>query len=73
MTLSPFEIHAPYQRIMTNALVPVDRQWLRLLADLLEPVSLDQLVNAGMTQSRARALLSLSAMVSRYRDASGAA
>lgn len=63
---SPFDHHAPYQRVMTQAVLPQDRQWLRLLDEMLGGLTLEKLVMAGLSREEARALQGLLAMAPRY-------
>lgn len=54
--------HAPYQRIMSDETTAVDRQWSRMLKEVLEPVSLESMVRSGIHEETARDLLGLIAV-----------
>lgn len=62
----PYEEHKPYTRAIRDEILPVDRQWLRMLADMFGGLTVDGLTKAGLSTEQARSVLGLVALVHRY-------
>jgi hypothetical protein len=60
--------HQAFMRVVSGQTIGPDRQWMRLLSDILEDVSIDTLMRAGMAQDTARDLLTLCALTARDTD-----
>lgn len=59
------ELNAINARLGCGDITQADTQWVVLLNDLMEEVSLDGLVNAGMPGHKARTLCALLALANR--------
>lgn len=62
----PYEEHLPYQRCITDQVLATDRQWLRMLNDMLGNMSIDGLINSDLSMEQARSIKGLIALVYRY-------
>lgn len=65
MSSASIERHPPWQRITGDEATAVDRQWLRMLVEVFEPVSHEHLMRLGLPADAATALLGLLALVHR--------
>lgn len=54
--------HAPARRILSGESTASDRQWLRMLDEVLEPVSLEQLIHCSVDAEAARDIIGLIAL-----------
>jgi len=65
---SPLSDHPPFQRIISDAAGPVDRQWLRMLDDAFANTSFEQLLQAGIPQPMVIEFLGVVALRRRLGD-----
>ena len=65
---SPFENHAPYQRIICDSALPIDKQWLRMLNDMLGEMTYEHLRVAGLSHENARSIMGLLALHLRQEE-----
>ena len=65
---SPCENHPPFQRLISDSANAVDRQWLRMLAEVFKETSYEQLIEAGMTRDYVRDFLGTIALNRRVNE-----
>lgn len=61
--------HAPFTRIISDEANATDRQWLRMLSESFETVSLEGMIRAGMDDQFAIRVLGLVALSRRFNQA----
>lgn len=61
-----FEHHPPYRRVLAGEPTAVDRQWLRLLDELLDAIHYPQIIATGTDPATAREVLGLLALAQRF-------
>jgi esterase/lipase superfamily enzyme len=64
----PYEEHKPYQRCIKDEVLPTDRQWLRMLNDMMGGMSIDGMTASGLSIEQARSIKGLLALLNRYEE-----